>query len=203
MIAFTLTYSLAASLFAILRGNSEFVIYILVMLVIVVAIWRVSINVNLSRGVLWALSIWGLAHMLGGLMPIPEHWLHSGNGAVLYNLWLLPDLLKYDQLVHAYGFGTTTFVFWESISAIMARSSKVRPQPTFGLLLIAVAAALGMGALNEIVEFVTTLFVENTNVGDYNNTGWDLVFNMIGASLAAIWIRLRAETVRDPKIALP
>jgi hypothetical protein len=48
---------------------------------------------------------------------------------------------------------------------------------------------MGFGALNEVVEFIATRFME-TNVGDYENTGWDLVANLAGAAIAAVGIRL-------------
>ena len=54
-------------------------------------------------------------------------------------------------------------------------------------MVIAAAAGMGLGALNEVVEFVATRIAE-TNVGGYVNTGWDLVYNALGASLAAVII---------------
>jgi len=41
-----------------------------------------------------------------------------------------------------------------------------------------------------VVEFAATLAMPETNVGGYVNTGWDLVSNMTGATLAAcgIWL---------------
>jgi hypothetical protein len=59
------------------------------------------------------------------------------------------------------------------------------------LLIICGAAGMGFGALNEIVEFVATLTIPETNVGGYENTGWDLVFNFFGCVIAAIVIRVR------------
>ena len=50
----------------------------------------------------------GFCHMAGGLVPVPAHWPYNPPNAVLYSLWLISDLLKYDQIVHAYGFGVTT-----------------------------------------------------------------------------------------------
>ena len=54
---------------------------------------------------------------------------------------------------------------------------------------------MGFGALNELVEFVATLIVPETNVGGYLNTGWDLVANLFGATLVAklIWITGRGR----------
>ena len=69
----------------------------------------------------------------------------------------------------------------------------VRPSP--GMLVLCAAAGMGFGALNEVIEFVATLTVPKTNVGGYENTGWDLVSNMIGSVLAAvlIWVTTRRQ----------
>jgi hypothetical protein len=47
---------------------------------------------------------------------------------------------------------------------------------------------MGVGALNEVVEFLATRLLPETNVGGFENTGWDLVFNTHGASAAAVLI---------------
>jgi hypothetical protein len=63
----------------------------------------------------------------------------------------------------------------------------VRPSP--GILMLCVAAGLGFGAFNEMVEFIATRLLPQTNIGDYENTGWDLVANFVGALVAAALIR--------------
>jgi hypothetical protein len=142
---------------------------------------------------MWGLALWGLAHMAGGLVPVPVSWPIHGNVRVLYSLWLIPDRLKYDQVVHAWGFGVTTFVCWQGLCAILAGNRRASMKPTLGMLTLCAAASMGFGALNEVVEFAATLVVEETNVGDYVNTGWDLVSNGVGATAAAglIWLRER------------
>lgn len=57
------------------------------------------------------------------------------------------------------------------------------------MMVIRAAAGLGFGALNEVVEFIVVLTTPNTNVGGYENTGWDLVANPCGATVAALVIR--------------
>jgi hypothetical protein len=59
-------------------------------------------------------------------------------------------------------------------------------------MVISAAAGMGLGSLNEIVEFVATLTIPETNVGGYINTGWDLVANFVGATLSVVLIRLRS-----------
>ncbi|MBW3542003.1 MAG: hypothetical protein KY476_17170, partial [Planctomycetes bacterium] len=99
-------------------------------------------------------------------------------------------------VVHAWGFGVTTFVCWQSLrSALRYRSNTGTIEPTGGLVVLCAAAAVGFGALNEIIEFAATLLLPETNVGGYLNTGWDLVANLTGATVAAVLIRVmhRAE----------
>ena len=174
---------------AVTRGNFEFLIYIGVMIVLVGVVAAVHIRVHLTLPVLWCLSIWGLLHMMGGLVPVPETWAINGDIRVLYSLWLIPDRLKYDHVVHAFGFGVTTWVCWQGLRAAFADRGLV--EPTFGLLVLCAAGGMGFGAMNEVVEFTAVLLVPETNVGGYLNTGWDLVANLSGTILAVGLIRAR------------
>lgn len=63
-------------------------------------------------------------------------------------------------------------------------------RPTFGMLTLCAAGGMGFGALNEVIEFIAVLTIPNTNVGGYENTGWDLVANLVGTILAGVIIRL-------------
>jgi uncharacterized membrane protein YjdF len=183
-------YILAAVAGSLLQGNREFVFYIVVMLVLISGVMLVHRRVQLSAGLLWALSVWGLLHMAGGLVPVPPGLPYNGEHDVLYSLWIIPDLLKYDQVVHAYGFGITTWACWEALSVGVRRSGGVlRPSP--GILTLCAAAGMGFGAFNEVVEFIAVLTIPNTNVGGYENTGWDLVANLLGCAIAAVFLRLR------------
>jgi hypothetical protein len=55
------------------------------------------------------------------------------------------------------------------------------------LIILVALMGCGLGALNEIVEFIAVKAMPETNVGGYDNTLWDMVFNLIGASIAATW----------------
>jgi len=186
---FTGLYLVAAAAFALLSGNGEFVFYIVIMLVLCGAVGLVHWRVRLPVPLLWGLSVWGLLHMGGGLIPIPESMAVDGPNRVLYSLWIVEDYLKYDQAVHAYGFGVATWVCWFGIRrAFEARAGGGRPG--FGMLFMAGLGGMGLGALNEVVEFAATRMLESTNVGGYVNTGWDLVSNMVGCILACVAISL-------------
>jgi hypothetical protein len=199
VLAFTIAYLLSALGVALLRHNQEFLLYIVVMVPIVAVVITAHLRVNFSTGVLCGLSLWGLAHVAGGLVPVPQSWPIQGEVRVLYSWWLIPGHLKYDHLVHAFGFGMTAWLCWEALRSIIAGlASKACPDaaphgqgpppatvhPTLGMLVLCGAAALGFGALNEVVEFAATVLVPETNVGGYANTGWDLVSNLVGVAVA-------------------
>ena len=182
---FTGAYLSISATSALLGGNTEFLLYVGVMLILIAAVWGVHRRVNLALGTLWCLSSWGLLHMLGGLVTVPQGWPTNGDSGVLYTLWLIPGRLKYDHVVHAFGFGTTTWVCWQGLKA-MVRAGRDHVEPSLGLMILAIAAGRGFGSLNEVVEFFVTLMVPESNVGGYVNTGWDLVANLVGATVAAV-----------------
>lgn len=188
---FTGAYLLAAVLVSLRFGNKEFLFYIITMAALITSVMLIHRRMPFYASQLWALSFWGLTHMAGGLVPVPSHWPIDGGQGVLYSLWLIPDLLKYDQLVHAYGFGVTTWLCWHGLHQQLLARNTAKVFPSVGMLTLAAACGMGFGALNEVIEFIAVLTIPNTNVGGYINTGWDLVFNLIGCLLAAFLIRRR------------
>jgi hypothetical protein len=189
VILFNAAYIAAATALSLVKGNREFIFYIVVMLVLIVVMSIVHSRVKLTTGLLWAFSAWGLLHMAGGLCPLPAGWPYNGDQAVLYSWWLIPNLLKYDQIVHAYGFGITTWLCWHILRNALRQPDGSPVPPTFGMLTLCAAGGMGFGALNEVIEFIAVLTIPNTNVGGYENTGWDLVANLVGSTLAAVVIR--------------
>jgi hypothetical protein len=195
---FTGFYMLASIWLALKRGNIEFVFYIAVMIVLIGCVGLVYRRVHLSAGLLWALSIWGALHMAGGLVEVPESWPTHGEFPVLYSWWIIPKAsgdglngwLKYDQVVHAYGFGIATWLCWQGLRGALRAGGtdadgRFELRPTPGLMVLVAAAGMGLGAMNEVVEFIATR-ITVTNVGGYVNTGWDLIYNTIGATLAGV-----------------
>ena len=186
---FTFTYLGGAAFACVTKGNTEFLLYVGVVLVMLCLMWVVHRRIGLSPGALWCLSLWGFIHMAGGLITVPQGWPVEGESRVLYTLWLIPGVLKYDHPVHAYGFGVATWVCWQGLRGAISETPK-SVTPTFGLMVLCAAGGLGFGALNEVVEFAVTLRIPETNVGGYVNTGWDLVANTVGATVAVtlIWL---------------
>lgn len=167
----------------IYRQNYEFLIYVGVIIFFLTLILFTFNKVNYPSGVLWGLTIWSLLHMGGGTIFIA--------GTRLYELMLLPIvgdpyyILKYDQFVHAFGFGVTTLIVYE----LLKPSLKQPIEKWTSLSIVVVMAGLGAGALNEIIEFFTVVVSPSTGVGGYENTALDLVSNLIGAIIAMIYIK--------------
>ena len=78
------------------------------MLVLSSVVWFADRRVRFSPLALWGRSVRGLVHMAGGLIAVSDSWPINGEHRVLYSLWLIPELLKYDHVVHAFGFGCTS-----------------------------------------------------------------------------------------------
>ncbi len=54
-------------------------------------------------------------------------------------------------------------------------------------------AGLGVGAFNEILEFVVSTAIPEAGVGGYLNTSLDLSADLIGTLLGLIYIRYRYQ----------
>lgn len=185
---FTGLYLLAALSYGLASGNHEFVFYVLILIPIIVGVGVLHVRVHLTASVLWGLSVWGLIHMLGGSLDIPQAWAEPDTPAVLYNLRPAPYLPKFDQIVHFYGFFIATLAAWRPLLV----ASRGHLRPTLGTLTAIVCVGMGLGAANEVIEFAAVLTLPETNVGGYMNTGWDLVANTLGCLAAALVIRFRA-----------
>lgn len=185
---FVVLYMTAATSVAITKGNGEFIAYIFVQLLIMGVVYAIHKRVGFSKAVLWGMAIWGFLHMAGGLVTIPESWPYNGQQPVLHSLWIIPEKFKYDHLVHAYGFGLTTWLCWEALCAGIQYRLGRKLYPTIGLVTLCVASGMGFGALNEIVEF---LAIPDTTVGGYYNTGWDLVSKLTGCLIGGFLVYLR------------
>lgn len=190
VLRFSIAYLALALVFIVSGGNHEFLLYLAVMTVIIIAVIGVYKRAGLSRGVLWGFSIWGIFHMVGGLVPIPDSWHSADTTGVVYSWRIIPGYLKYDQLVHGIGVGLVTWLCWQALATRVRSHDGSFLRPTLGMLSICATAGMGFGAINEVIEFIAVLLLPKTNVGDYTNTGWDLVANLVGAVVTAVTIRI-------------
>lgn len=197
LIIFSLLYILGAAAFYIARGNWEFVAYVGVTIAIGALLVATVDQSNLDGFALWGLSIWGFMHMLGGILPVGDD--------VLYAWRIVPIvdgggdfyILKMDQVVHFYGFAVAAVV----VHQLIASRARARVNPAM-LIFFAWAGAMGLGALNEVVEFLAYVSLDETGVGDHYNTGLDLIFNLAGALCGAVVQQLRSGGPGVPEGAL-
>ena len=187
--AFTVAYMLGFTIWFFSIGNYEFIVYVVTMVALLLLVGLSLRKAEYPISMLCALSLWGLMHMAGGGVPV--------DGSVLYNLHLVPIveteqmfILKYDQLVHGYGFGVSAWVLHHLITRHFPETRN-----TATALIFPALASMGLGALNEVIEFSAVLAVPDTNVGGYVNTALDLCFNAAGAvfAMAVIGLRDRAN----------
>jgi Predicted membrane protein (DUF2238) len=136
----------------------------------------------LPSPIAFAAAASAVVHLAGGLVQV-------GND-VLYNTSPGPELLRYDHFGHALGIFVGALLVWEVLVrdafAVTGRGS---------LVAVTMLAALGLGAVNEAVEFVATLAHGGSHVGGYTNTGWDLVSNTFAGLLAGVVIHRRRRHV--------
>ena len=185
ILLFTLAYVLAYTIFYISIKNFEFLWYIFVLVFFFALIFFTLKKTKFDYLILWGLSIWGLLHLSGGGLIV--------NGDVLYNLQLInlfnvgdTSILKFDQFVHVFGFFITALVAFHLLK------EQIKGKPNWTLVYIASALiSMGLGVVNETVEFIATISIEQVNVGGYYNTSLDLIANAVGAFLAIFFMRLR------------
>ncbi len=171
---------LALAVFSVhfwMKANYEFIMYIGVITFFLIVFIATNSKVYYPNGLLWGLTLWALMHLSGGALYF--------NGTLLYSIMLIPlseklPIFRYDQLVHIIGFGVSTMVMFYILKPLL----KPKLDGFWALSIVLIMAGLGVGALNEIVEFLATLLIAETGVGGYINTALDLVADLIGAILA-------------------
>ena len=173
-------------------GNDRWRAYLLLFSVMLPLFCWVHQYVRFERSHLWLMVGLSILHAAGGLVEPPD-----SDAPVLYQVWLIEDTLKFDQLVHGIGGGVVTWLGWHLADRV------ARPDANVAVLAgIAMMVGNGFGALNEVAEFFVDGELQESFVGGYENVGWDLVFNLagslvIGAVGAAIVIRRRRAQEPD------
>lgn len=187
LVIFTALYLLAFGAYYVSIGDYEFLWYVLVVVLIAgIVVWTLPKS-KFSAWVLWGLAIWGFLHMAGGGIQV-------GDG-VLYAYRIIPlfdggdefFILKFDQFVHFFGFGVSALLIYELLR------NRMKGGYLGVMLFVSWAGSMGLGALNEIVEFIAVVTFPETGVGGYFNTALDLVFNALGA-LVGIFVAYLRES---------
>ncbi|MFO7974186.1 MAG: DUF2238 domain-containing protein [Candidatus Hydrogenedentota bacterium] len=165
------------------RQNYEFLLYVAVIVFFMVVIALTNDRVRYPLPILWGLVVWAVLHLCGGGIRV-------GDG-VLYGVMLVPlpsevPVFRYDQFVHIVGFGVATLLMYHLLRPYL----RAELQHGAALYIVVAMAGLGVGGLNEIIEFIATVLMPETGVGGYVNTSLDLVSDLVGAILAVVAIHL-------------
>jgi len=129
-----------------------------------------------------ALALNAVIHLAGGLVQVGHD--------VLYDASIGPrarsletHLLQFDHFAHAYGSFVAMLTLW-----VLLVPPDLERWARRNLLVLCALGSLGIGGLNEVIEFIATLAHSGAHVGGYSNTGWDLIFNTIGAGARGVAI---------------
>lgn len=166
------------------RLNYEFIIYVGVIIFFLCLVVISIKKVDYTLGALVGLTVWSALHLAGGGVTIGEGRLYD---VMLIRLSETYPVWRYDQLVHVWGFGASTLVAF----CLLEDHLKTPVGSPVALSIVLVMAGLGMGALNEILEFMVSNCVPQSGVGGYMNTSLDLCADLIGAILGLLYIRFR------------
>ncbi len=175
---FTVCYLVLFSIIASVQKNYKFLYWVGIMSVFIFIILVYYKRLHLSVSLITCLTIFGAMHIMGGNIYI--------NSIKLYDTWLIPGIFRYDNLVHTFGTAITTLIAYNILQPKMGNS---RPHRPFAFTLMLVLIAMGIGALNEVVEFFAVVFLGAGHaVGDYFNNQLDLVYNLIGSIIVAVFL---------------
>lgn len=173
---FTVFYLIFFTILSVVKGNYEFLYYAFVMGILIFIAVAYYKKMHLSKSILIGATILGIMHMLGGTVYVFS--------TRLYDLYLIPNVFRYDNLVHAFGAFLVTFIIY---SLVYPHLDKTMKHNLFLLSFVIVSATIGIGAYNEIIELVAVVFLGATKeVGDYYNNAMDLVFNLFGSIIACL-----------------
>jgi len=160
------------------RRNYEFIVYASSLVVAIALIEVTGRKFAYSLTARAGFSVWMFLHLAGGAFSI--------NGERIYDTMLLSiagkpyDILKFDQAIHAFCY----FVITLFLDAVVRHLSRKDSSMLLSAVIV-VLAAMGISALNEVIEFATVVFFGAKGVGGYYNNALDLVFNLIGILAAA------------------
>lgn len=179
IVYFTFFYTLIFSINSLYNGNVEFIYYTAVMILSISIIMFVHRRMHFYPIVLMSLSTLGLLHLLGGNVSL--------GSTRLYDYFFIPDIFRYDNLVHMFGSAIMVMLAYALLVPILDNRFEKRQHMYFILLLVLIG--MGLSAINELVEFVAVLvFHVGGQVGDYTNTLLDLIFNTLGSTLMAVFL---------------
>lgn len=168
----------------ILRKNYEFLFYAAVLGLLIWVLAATDKVFRYTKFAKWGFTVWLFSHVSGGAFYF--------NGTKLYDMILIHligapfNILRYDQLIHAFCYFVITLLVYSVVKKLSDKKSKPWLINTVVFL-----SAMGVSALNEIIEFSTVALFAATGVGGYYNNALDLIFNAIGIFIALSVVKKR------------
>jgi putative membrane protein len=181
ILLFTAFYTLAYAAFYIRALNTEFIGYVGVIVIIFGLLYGTLDKTRMPTYILAGLSLWGLMHMMGGSVQTEDGVLYAWRIYPFYDGGGEFYILKFDQFVHGYLYAIVAVLFLH-----LLRHYFCNHHSQILVAFIALCAAMGVSALNELIEFIAVLTVPDNGVGGYFNLALDMVFNFAGALLGVI-----------------
>lgn len=160
------------------RRNYEFIVYALSLGVVIWLIEKTGRTVRYSRMARFGFSVWMALHLGAGAFYV--------NGQRIYDTMLATvfgepyNILRFDQAIHVFCY----FVVALFVHSIVRHIGGKEGGAVVRYVIVALSA-MGISAMNEVIEFATVVFFDAQGVGGYYNNALDLVFNLIGI-LAAV-----------------
>lgn len=185
LIIFNLLYIVGFTIYYLAQKNYEFMLYIAVLVILLIVLGVIQRRVRFPLFLLWMISIWGLLHMMGGGVHLPD-------GQVLYR-WVPVELynahdangefviLKFDQVLHFYVYFVMSFVVLHLLRPVLKPGAR-----RWYVYAFVIVASMGLSVINELIEFAAVIWLGRTGVGGYFNTMLDLVFNTLGALVGGV-----------------
>lgn len=187
VLIFTIIYVILFGIYYFITKNYEFLWYVIILFVLIGLMVFLNKKYQFSPWVLLGTSIWGLMHMAGGSLYIHRVKLYA---YMIYTIFPAnvfgTDIFRYDQLAHFYFYFVITFLLYSVVKNYINKNTN-----KLIISLILIFIAMGIGALNEIIEFIAVIVLKDTGVGDYFNTLWDINFNTLGAIVAVIILNFK------------
>ena len=187
ILLFNILYLILFAIHFIKVGNFEFIWYIFIMIILITIFILLHKKYNFTTLTLIGLSIWGIAHMFGGSLLLGEPRVYT---RILFNLFTTGDttLFRYDHLLHFYFYLVMTNVIYQ------ITTHYIKPNTNWKIIAVLIFfTSMGIGAFNELIEFMPVLFLNETGVGGYFNVAWDIAFNALGALIALIYISIKRK----------
>ncbi len=174
---FTGIYIILLTKLAFQIKNYEILYYSILLyvgIILVLFIYKDKIKLDFHHYLL--ISILWLSNLLGSNIYL--------NGTKLYDIWIF--FIRYDQLMHLLGSFVITLLIYTIFKKYLKRLFQKNKMI---FLLTVVLITMGIGAVYEIIELIAVYFLNASEaVGTYYNNALDLIFNLIGSVLAAIWL---------------